>query len=169
MVVASKEFRDEEYFETREILEKAGFDISVFSDKKGIALGKFGGEIEIKKSLEDLDISQFDCLLFVGGSGAIECLDNPASYFLINEAKNQKKVIAAICIAPLILAHAGILKGKKATVWSSELDKSALKEFKKQEVKYIPEKSVVDGKIITANGVDAIEDFCENIIKLLTF
>ena len=169
MIVASKEFRDEEYFETREILEKAGFDISVFSDKKGIALGKFGGEIEIKKSLEDLDVSQFDCLLFVGGSGAIECLDNPASYFLINEAKNQKKIIAAICIAPLILVHAGILKEKKATVWSSELDKSALKEFKKQEVKYVPEKSVVDGKIITANGVDAIEDFCENIIKLLTF
>ena len=165
MIVASKEFRDEEYFETRGILEKAGFDIFVFSDKKGIALGKFGGEIEIKKSLEDLDISQFDCLLFVGGSGAIECLDNPASYFLINEAKNQKKVIAAICIAPLILAHAGILKGKKATVWSSELDKSALKEFRKQEVKYIPEKSVVDGRIVTADGVNAIKEFCDNIIN----
>ena len=166
MVIASKDFRDEEYFQTREILEKAGFQVSVFSDKKGVALGKFGGEVEIKKTLEDLDVSNFNCLLFVGGSGAIECLDNPSSYFLINEARNEKKLIAAICIAPLILVHAGILKGKKATVWSSDLDKSAIKEFKKQEVEYIPEKSVIDGKIITADGVDAIEEFCEKIINL---
>ena len=167
MVIAFKDFRDEEYFQTKEILEKVGFEISVFSNKKGIAIGKFGGEVPIKKTLEDLDISKFDCLLIVGGSGAIEYLDNPEIYFLINEAKNQKKIISAICIAPLILAKAGILKGKKATVWSSDLDKSALKEFKKQEVKYVSEKSVVDGKIVTADGPSSIVEFCKNIINLI--
>ena len=164
MVIAFKDFRDEEYFETKEILEKAGFETSVFSNKKGIAIGKFGGEVPIKKTLEDLNVSQFDGLLIVGGSGAIEYLDNPEIYFLINEAKNQKKIISAICIAPLILAKAGILKGKKATVFNSE---SALKEFKKQEVKYVSEKSVVDGKIVTADGPSSIVEFCKNIINLI--
>lgn len=167
IVIASRDFRDEEYFETKEILEKEGFSVSVFSDKEGIAIGKYGGEVKIEKTLKDLDVSQFDCLLFVGGSGAMEHLDNLESYFLINEAKNQKKIIAAICIAPLILAKSGILKGKKATVWSSDLDKSALKEFRKQEVKYMPEKSVVDGKIVTADGPSSIVEFCKNIINLI--
>ncbi|MDD3046313.1 MAG: DJ-1/PfpI family protein [Candidatus Pacebacteria bacterium] len=167
IIIAFKDFRDEEYFETKEILEKAGFETSVFSNKKGIAIGKFGGEALIENTFKDLDISKFDGLLIVGGSGAIEYLDNPEIYFLINEAKNQKKIIAAICIAPLILAHAGILKGKKATVWSSDLDKSALKEFKKQEVKYVSEKSVVDGKIVTADGPSSIVEFCKNIINLI--
>ena len=167
MVIAFKDFRDEEYFQTKEILEKVGFEISVFSNKKGIAIGKFGGEALIENTFKDLDISKFDGLLIVGGSGAIEYLDNPETYFLINEAKNQKKIISAICIAPLILAHAGILKGKKATVWSSDLDKSALKEFKKQEVKYVSEKSVVDGKIVTADGPSSIVEFCNNIINLI--
>jgi len=167
MVIAFKDFRDEEYFQTKEILEKVGFEISVFSNKKGIAIGKFGGEALIENTFKDLDISKFDGLLIVGGSGAIECLDNPEIYFLINEAKNQKKIISAICIAPLILAKAGILKGKKATVWSSDLDKSALKEFKKQEVKYVSEKSVVDGKIVTADGPSSIVEFCKNIINLI--
>lgn len=167
IIIAFKDFRDEEYFETKEILEKAGFETSVFSNKKGIAIGKFGGEALIENTFKDLDISKFDGLLIVGGSGAIEYLDNPEIYFLINEAKNQKKIISAICIAPLILAKAGILKGKKATVWSSDLDKSALKEFKKQEVKYVSEKSVVDGKIVTADGPSSIVEFCKNIINLI--
>ena len=93
-------------------------------------------------------------------------LDNKISYDIINNANNENKVIAAICIAPLVLAHARALKGKKATVWSSDFDKSAIKELEKEGGIYIDQKSVIDGNIITANGPFAIKEFCENILNV---
>lgn len=168
MIIAAREFRDEECFETKDILEKQGFNITIFSNEKGIAVGRFGGEIKVDKTLDELNVSDFDSLLFVGGQGAIKYLDNKISYDIINNANDKNKVIAAICIAPLILARAGILKGKKATVWSSDLDKSAIKELEKEGGIYIDQKSVIDGNIITADGPFAINEFCENILNIFS-
>ena len=100
MIIAAREFRDEECFETKDILEKEGFNITIFSNEKGIAVGRFGGEIKVDKTLNELNVSNFDSLLFVGGQGAIKYLDNKISYDIINNANNENKVIAAICITP---------------------------------------------------------------------
>lgn len=167
MVIATKEFRDEECFETKEILEKQGFDVILFSNEKGIAVGRFGGEIMIEKSLEEIDVSSFDCILFVGGSGAIKYLDNDLSYRIIQEANNKNLVVAAICIAPVILAKAGVLKKRRATVWSNELDKSAIRILEEKGAIYVNKNSVIDKNIVTANGPFAIKDFCDDIVRVL--
>lgn len=167
MVIAAKEFRDEECFETRDILEKEGFDITLFSNKKGIAIGRFQGEIEVEKTLQELNVSDFDCILFVGGAGAIKYLDNDVSYDLIKKADDKNLIIAAICIAPVILANAGVLEGKKATVWSNDLDKSAIEILEQNGATYVNRKSVIDKNIVTANGPSAIKEFCGDIIRVL--
>jgi len=164
MVLASRDFRDEEYFETRAILEKKGCKITPFSDKKGIAIGRFGGEVKINKDLNELDSSVFDVLLFVGGGGAVKYLDNETSYNLINLFNQEKKVIAAICIAPVILAKAGVLKGVKATVWN---DKKAIQELENNGATFIDQKSVIHKNIVTANGPDAVSAFCKDILLTL--
>lgn len=163
MIIAKKNFRDEEYFETKENLEKSGFNITTFSNKKGLAKGKLGGETFVNFDLDDLNVNNFDLLLFVGGSGALECLDNELSYKKINEAINQRRYVSAICIAPVILAHAGILKNIKATVWSSEEDESAIDILKASGAIYGAKKSIVDKNIVTADGPDSIKEFCLNI------
>lgn len=163
MIIANKNFRDEEYFETKENLEKSGFIITTFSNKKGIAKGKLGGEIFVKFDMNDLEVNNFDLLLFVGGSGALECLDNELSYKKISEAISKDKYVSAICIAPVILAHAGVLKNINATVWSNKEDKSAIDVLRGLGAVYSPEKSVIDKNIITANGPEAIKEFCLNI------
>ncbi|MDD4376482.1 MAG: DJ-1/PfpI family protein [Clostridia bacterium] len=165
MVIAAREFRDEECFETKDILEKEGFNITLFSNEKGIAVGRFGGEIKVEKTLEEIKVSDFNCILFVGGGGAIRYLDNNLSYNLLRKANNENIVIAAICIAPVILANAGVLEGKKATVWSSDLDKSAIKILEQKGATYINKNSVIDKNIVTANGPSAIKEFCEDIIR----
>ncbi|HOI60366.1 MAG TPA: DJ-1/PfpI family protein [Candidatus Pacearchaeota archaeon] len=165
MVIAAREFRDEECFETKDILEKEGFNITLFSNEKGIAVGRFGGEIKVEKTLEEIDVSDFDCVLFVGGGGAIKYLDNNLSYDLLRKANKRNIIITAICIAPVILANAGILEGKKATVWSNDLDKSAIKILEQKGATYINKNSVIDKNIVTANGPSAIKEFCEDIIR----
>ena len=125
MILASKDFRDEEYFVTKEVLEKQGNIIKSISNEKR-AIGRFGGEVFTDILIENLNIDDFDAIVFIGGSGAIELLDNDISYNICQKCIEKDKILAAICISPVILAKSGVLRGKKATVWSSNMDKSAI-------------------------------------------
>jgi len=70
-------------------------------------------------------------------------------------------------LAPAILARAGVLENKKATVWSDPLNKETIEILKEGQVEYINEPVVVDGHIVTANGPIATEDFSKRIGELL--
>lgn len=166
IIIAFKDFRDEEYFFSKQVLESNGIKTETFSNEKGLAIGKFGGEA-IAKSLDDLNISDYEAIIFVGGNGAIIFLDNEKSYNLIKKAQNENKIIAAICIAPIILAKAGALRNKKAVVWSSLIDKSGIEIIKKNQGIYEEKPVVVDGNIITGQNHEAAKIFGQTIVDFL--
>jgi len=166
-VLAFKDFRDEEYFEPKELLEKAGFKIFTASSEKGIAQGIEGGEVNIDFIIDNVKVSDFDVIIFIGGPGAGKNIDNKNFQRLAIEAVKENKVLAAICIASAILAKAGVLKNKKATVWSSSLDKSAVSILQESGAEYVNKPVVVDGKIITANGPRAATEFANKIIEIV--
>lgn len=166
MIIAFRDFRDEEYFIPKEILEKAGAEIKTASTEKGTAIGADGGEANIDFLIEEINPANFDAIIFVGGPGALRYLDNEKSYQLAQQTLRADRILSAICIAPAILAKAGVLQGKKATVWSSPLDKSAVKILKEKGAIYQSESVVVDGKIVTADGPGAAKDFAQAIIKI---
>jgi len=186
MIIAHRDFRDEEYFVPKEILEGAGAEVKTASNQMGRALGADGGEVEIDLLVKDLNpaefddlqrksshnsiqsISSFDAIVFIGGPGCLGNLDNENSYQVAKETVSQNKILASICISPIILAKAGVLKGKKATVWSSPMDRSPVKILEENGAIYQDELVVVDGKIITGNGPGAAEEFGEAIIRVLT-
>jgi protease I len=168
IIISFKDFRDEEYFVPKEILEEAGAEIKTASNQTGQALGADGGEVEINLLIKDLNPTDFDGVVFIGGSGCLGNLDNENSYKVIKETVSQNKVLASICISPIILAKAGVLKGKKATVWSSPMDKGPVKILEENGAIYQDESVVVDGKIITGNGPGAAKEFGEKIIEVLT-
>lgn len=167
MVLAYRDFRDEEYFVPREILEKAGVKIEVASSKKGIAQGAEGGGIEIDFEISEVDPSDFSGVVFVGGPGCLKYLDNPQSYGLVKETIGQGKVLGAICISPVILAKAGVLEDRKATVWSSPMDKSAVKILEQKGAIYQKEAVVKDRNIITASGPSGAKQFGRALVKAL--
>ncbi len=167
MVIAFKDFRDEEYFVPKEILEGSGAEIKTASNKEGMAIGADGGEVLIDYKLEDIDLNNFDAVVFVGGPGCLANLDNENSYNLVKETVAKNKLLASICVSPVILAKAGVLKNKSATVWSSALDKSAVKILEENGAVYKPESVVVDGKIVTADGPDAAAKFADTLIENL--
>lgn len=167
MIIAFRDFRDEEYFLPKEILEKAGVEIKTVSTEKGTALGADGGEVEVDLLISDINISDFEAVVFIGGPGALKYLDNENSYRVARETISQEKILAAICISPVILAKAGVLSGKKATVWSSPMDRSPVRTLEEKGATYEDKPVVVDGKIITANGPAAARQFGEAIIEAL--
>jgi len=171
IIIAYKDFKDEEYFASRGILETAGAEIKVVSDNLGnlgTASGADGGEAKVDIKLSDLNVSDFDAVVFIGGPGALSHLDNQDSYRIAKEAVGRNKILAAICISPTILAKAGVLQGKKATVWTSPLDKGPKKILEENGVEFQDKSVVVDGNIITANGPSAAKKFGEEIVKDLS-
>lgn len=168
-IVASEDFRDEEYATPRKILEEAGVEIAAASDRLGEAEGAGGLKAEIDLLVAEVRPKNFDAIIFVGGPGALKHLDNEISYRLIREVNEQNKILAAICIAPVILAKAGALNGKKAAVWSTPISicQNPVKILEDNGAVFVEQRIAVDGNIVTANGPRAAEEFGKLIIKAL--
>ncbi len=167
LIIAYKGFQDLEYSATRMALEKNGINITIASSKTGEAIGKFGEKVKVDKKINEIRAEDFDAIVFIGGPGALEFVENRTAHQLAQETASKEKILAAICIAPEILAKAGVLSGKKATVWSDPLDQTPIQFLKAHGAEYIPEDVVADGKIITANGPPAAEKFGQKIVELL--
>jgi len=167
MVIAFRDFRDEEYFVPKQTLESAGAIVKTVSTSLGKAIGKLGGEANVDILLSDLNVSDYDAVLFVGGPGAFNYIEDKRAHQIARETVENEKILGAICIAPAILAKAGVLDGKRATVWSSLMDKSAVKILKENGAEYEDRSVVVDGKIVTASGPQSAKEFAQKIIELL--
>lgn len=167
IVIAFRNFRDEEYFIPKEVFEKAEAEVTTFSTEVGTAVGIQGGEAEAEKVLGDFNLSDFDAVVFVGGAGARTLMDNADAHRIAQETARAGKILAAICVAPTILAKAGVLSGKKATVWSGPMDKSAVKILQQGGATYEEGPVAADGRIITANGPLAAKQFAETIASAI--
>jgi len=167
ILIAFRDFRDIEYFIPRDILLGAGARITTVSSQKGTAIGADGGDTEVNLTLDELNPAEFDAVVFIGGSGTLKYLDNDQGYRVAKETVRADKVLGAICISPVILAKAGILKGKKATVWSALLQKETIRVLKTNGAIYEEKPVVVDRKIVTGNGPGAAKEWAQAIIEAL--
>lgn len=164
LIIAKQGFQDQEYVGTRKGLEDASYGITVASTEAGECAGKFGGKVHATVSLKDVEVNDFDKIAFIGGPGAAALADNEDAKRIARDAIAKGKILGAICIAPTILARAGVLKGKRATVWDSGGEQAALLE--KEGAMYTGEDVTVDGKIVTGNGPEAAEKFGRVLAEL---
>ncbi len=165
--IAPNDFHDEEYFIPRDIFLKEGFEVFTASTKKGLAIGSYGGEARVDFLIEEVEVDNYNAVVFIGGKGSLKHLDNKEVYEIIKKVSSNT-VLAAICISPLILLNAGVLENKRVTVWSSSFNKLPVRMVKEKKALYIEKKVVCDGNIITANGPQAAESFANKIIENLT-
>ena len=162
MVIASKNFRDEEYKEPRKALELSGISVTLYSTSLQPSRGMFDSEAKPDKLIDNMNHLEYDGIVFIGGSGASEYYENATAHKLVKEFYNNNKLVAAICIAPKILAKAGILKGKKVCSFPSVKD-----DIRKLGGDIQPDGVWVDGNIITGTGPEFASDFGNALVKYL--
>ena len=160
MVIAPKNFKDEEYYVPKEIFETMGMRVSTSSTASEAV--SVAGRKQLVDVMLDKATSNYDAVIFIGGPGAVVLFDNEHALNLAKEFFNKGKLTGAICIAPTILANAGILQGKRATAFPSEesslLEKGAI---------YTASLVTIDGNIITGKNPGAAREFASQIIKIL--
>lgn len=162
MVIAENNFRDEELFETKAVFENEGNEVVIASVKVGDCKGSRGGIAEAKISLVEVVTYDYDAVVFVGGQGSEQYFNDETALLIAREMYENNQVVAAICLAPVILAKAGILSDKKVTVTIGEE-----KVLDLMGATYVGPGVVVAGKIITASGPEYSVEFGQRILQVL--
>jgi protease I len=162
MIIAPKDFRDEEYLIPHQIFNQGGFEVEVASKEVTEAIGMFNTKVKIDKDVSQVNLDDYQGIVFVGGKGASIYFNDPIALNLAKKSFAKGKVIGAICIAPSILANAGILKNKKATAYPTEQS-----NLNQQGALYTNEAVTIDDKIITGQGPKAAQEFAKKILSAL--
>ena len=164
MIIPHNSFRDEELSIPERILEDEGIDVEIASSSLEEAKGMMGARVKPDMLLGDINMHDYDAIIFVGGQGATEYWDNPLALRLAREAAAFNKIVGAICIAPVTLANAGILNGRRATVSPSEAGK-----LQAAGAVYTGAQVEKDGNIITASGPEASNDFGTALLRAIKY
>lgn len=162
MIIAADGFQDEEFGQPYNLMTQLGATVKLACSRKGTVKGIFGCQVTPDLLVGECKADDYDAIVFIGGPGASEYFNNPEAHALVRAAAAKGKVLGAICIAPVTLANAGVLKDKKAAVFPSEQD-----QLVSHGARLVRENVVVDGRIITAVGPQAAREFAEAIVRLL--
>jgi len=165
LVIAPRDFRDEEFFTPRRIFEEKGAQVTVASSTKETATGTLGGAVKPNAVFSEVDAADYDAVVIAGGAGSKEYLwDDRDLRGIVRDVYDRGKVVAAICLSPVVLARAGCLDGKEATVFP---DSEAVRELKSAGVRYVDEGVVVSGSVVTARDPQSAEVFAQAVAELL--
>lgn len=162
IVIPPKDFRDSEYNEPRQVIENSGAEVKVASIQSGESIGAEGTVVQIDLTISEVSVGDFDAVVFVGGPGMAQIVGDESLQVLAKKFYDAEKLTAAICVAPAILAKAGILSGKQATAWPGVKE-----DLENSGAVYTGEPVTVDNKIITGSGPAVAKEFGEKIVEEL--
>ena len=162
MVVAPRDYMDEELDHPRAVLEAAGFHVRIACSDRQLATGYRGGSVRPDMLLSEVDVRDLSALVFVGGFGAPVYLDHPVALRLAERGWDAGIVLGGICYGAAVLARARCLEGKRATTYAE-----AAPHLEAGNAVYTAAGVEVDGRIVTAAGPDDARAFGEALSQLL--
>jgi protein deglycase len=144
-----------------DILRRAGVTVvSAGLDEKPVRASR-GTVLVPDTVLDNILEDSYDMVVLPGGQPGTNNLQADVRIIaLLHKMSQQEKYIAAICAAPSVLAHAGLLDGKSATAYPGALD--AFPKVSQQSGKVIE-----DGKLITSRGPGTAIDFALTLVERL--
>ena len=166
MVIPHTQFRDEEFFEPKKVLEEEGAEIVVASTTARICRGMKGGVARAEIAIADAKADDYAAIVLCGGSSVPEFLWNDKKLQeLVTAMSTAGKVVAAICLSTVVLAKAKLLTGREATVYFLPEAIDALKEG---GATYVKETLIIhNNNIILAEGPPDSQRFGQAIRSAL--
>lgn len=156
-----KDFNEEEFTIVRKRLLKAGKQVFITSNDYSVCSGSKGMKVKSDTSFFNVNVNNFALLILIGGAGSRAYWKNESLYKIVKNFFESKKIVAAICSSPIILAKAGILQNRMATCYSE--DKM---ELINAGIDYQDKNVVVDGNVITADNSRSALQFAEAVLHL---
>jgi len=103
-----------------------------------------------------------DVIMVPGGPGQQDLMEDEAALSFLREQAAGAQFVTSVCTGSLVLAAAGLLKGKRATShWA------AVEHLVHLGATPVREQVVVDGKVVTGAGVTSGIDFALQLAAML--
>ncbi|MEO1767996.1 DJ-1 family glyoxalase III [Thiobacter aerophilum] len=163
LVPLAEGFEELEAVTIVDLLRRAGVEVITAGLKPGPVKASRGTVIVPDTTLDEALGQDYDMVVLPGGMpGAKHLNEDPRVKDLLRRMADSGKFTGAICAAPMVLAEAGLLSGRKATSYPGFVDRMGLKD-----VTYVNEPVVQDGKVITSRGPGTAMDFALTLIEAL--
>ena len=162
LIVPAVDFNEQEYLTVYGELIKNGFKIFIASDAHTICTGSNGLKVKNDVNFFNMREANFGAVVFIGGHGVRNYWDNQSLHVIAKKFLAAKKIVAAICSAPVIIARAGILDGINASCFPEDK-----REIERERGIYSDAPVTVAKKIITAQGPASAKEFVLRIINEL--
>lgn len=161
-ILLGEGFEEAEAVIPADLMRRAGLCVALVGLEPGPVTGGHGIVLAPDLTLEQVDTEQMEMLVLPGGSGGVESIQmNLFALALIQKAYDLGCYLAAICAAPTILAHMGILDRRSAVCYPGMEDEMGSAVIQKG-------KSVVThGHIITGEAAGSAFAFGLRLVEIL--
>ncbi len=160
LIISADRFEDTELLVPYYRLLEEGAEVDIASIKKDAIKGKHGYEVNVNKTLKEINPAEYDMLILPGGKAPElirhekEAIDIAKFFFQTN------RPVSAICHGPQTLISAGLLRGRHATCY-----KSVAQEMKDAGAIYEDKEVIVDGNLVTSRQPSDLPAFVREIMK----
>jgi 4-methyl-5(b-hydroxyethyl)-thiazole monophosphate biosynthesis len=146
-----------------DLLRRAGIEVHTAALDGPQVTGSHGITVMADIALDAVRADDYDMIVLPGGMPGAGYLKEDARVIsLLRRCAADGRYTAAICAAPSVLAHAGLLEGRAATSFPGFLNADSAPGIRLRD-----DPVVVDGKVATSRGVGTALEFGLALIELL--
>ena len=161
LVPLAEGFEEIEAITIIDVCRRGGIDVTIAGVNEMVNKGGQGIEVAADCLLDSLDIDNFDMITLPGGlAGTLVLSESKNVQSILKQMKEQGKYIGAICAAPLALHTAGVLN-QEFTCYPSIENQIRIDGYHQDQ------NTVIDGKVLTSQGVGTAIDFALKIVREL--
>lgn len=148
-VLVAPGFEEIELLAPVDILRRLELDVQLIGVQSDSVTGAHNVTIQTDSTLAQLNPAEFDALILPGGAASWVLRDTPEVIELVKQTFAEGKLVAAICAAPIALAKAGIVAGKKVTAYPMDEVHAEISEAGGQ---LVDTDVAIDNNLITGRG-----------------
>lgn len=163
IVLFAEGFEEVEALAPVDLLRRAGLQVVMAGVGGREITGSHGIRTAMDKTVDEVKPEEIDALVLPGGlPGTLHLEASSAVQALIDSCVARGKIVSAICAAPSILAHKGLLKGRSATAFPK-----FQKDLEEGGAVLSEEYVCRDGNFITARGMGVATQFGLKLVEVL--
>jgi len=159
LVLLAEGFEEIEAVTIIDVLRRGEVAVTTASLATKHVQGSHSIVIEADALLTEVSVEDFDALVLPGGPAAKTLREDARAQASIQRAACAGKLLGAVCAAPTALEVAGVLSGKRATVYPGNQLPSA---------HFVEERVVEDGQVVTSRGPGTTMAFALKLVERLS-